>query len=235
MNVHRFTGMSEVTMAGYTESESVVKRAARRMTYVRMDWRRGLVRAYFRLCIAIGYFFDSTRALNRMFLTMPSELIPDTLAKFGAIVGKNTVIMPPLHVHNPGKLREHHFSNLEIGDRCYVGPESFIDLTNRITIRNEVTISMCVSLITHIDVGESPLRLKHFPPKNQPIEICNGAYIGASVTILKDVKIGECAVVGAGCVVVKEVPAGSVLIGTTSRVIRSLAPGEQDPNSLHST
>jgi acetyltransferase-like isoleucine patch superfamily enzyme len=221
-------------MGGNTENPSPVIGMNTKVTYWRRSWKRGLVRAYFRLRLAIGYFFDSTWSINRVFLTMPSELIPETLIKFGARVGKDTVIMPPLHVHNPGKLSENHFSNLHIGDRCYVGPQSFIDLTNRITIGNEVTISMRVSLITHMDVGESPLRLEHFPPKSQPIELCNGAYVGASVTILKGVKIGECALVGAGCVVAKDVPAWSVLIGEASHVSRSIVPGETDNHGIGS-
>jgi acetyltransferase-like isoleucine patch superfamily enzyme len=195
---------------------------ASRLAAARVDWKRGLVRAYYRLHLRIAYFLDSTRAINRAFLSMPSELIPETLTRYGARIGSNTVIMPPLHVHNPGKTRLDHFSHLEIGDHCYIGPDSFIDLSSEIKIADEVTISMRVSLITHMHVGESPLKRTHFPPKSKPIEICKGAYIGASATVLMGVKLGECCVVGAGCVVTKEVPPWSILIGATSHVSRHL-------------
>jgi len=193
-----------------------------RWQYYRSQWKRGLVRAYYRLCLDIAYYFASTRAFNPLFLTMPDELIPETLIRFGAKVGHDTTIMSPLYVHNVGKHRSDHFANLAIGSHCHLGPDLFIDFTDRIEIEDQVTISMRVSLITHMNVGQSPLRSKHFPPQNSPIRIRRGAYIGVNATVLKGVEIGECVVVGAGCVVTKDVPPGAVIVSGTSRIIRYL-------------
>lgn len=49
------------------------------------------------------------------------------------------------------------------------------------------------------------------------------AKIGANVTILPGVVVGEEALVGAGAVVAKDVPAGAVVAGNPARVIRQIA------------
>ena len=54
-----------------------------------------------------------------------------------------------------------------------------------------------------------------------PVVIENGAFIGAHVTILKGVTIGQNAVVGAGSVVTKSVPAGEVWAGNPARYLKS--------------
>ena len=53
--------------------------------------------------------------------------------------------------------------------------------------------------------------------------IRRGAKIGANVTLLPGVVIGENALVGAGSVVVHDVPAGSVVVGNPARVVRHIS------------
>jgi len=54
-----------------------------------------------------------------------------------------------------------------------------------------------------------------------PTLIRSGASIGSSVTILCGVTVGENALVGAGSVVVKDVPAGAVVAGNPARMLRT--------------
>ena len=61
----------------------------------------------------------------------------------------------------------------------------------------------------------------------QPVVIEDGAWVGHSCMILKGVTIGRDAVIGAGSVVTKDIPAGCVAAGVPARVIRSLA-GEEE-------
>ena len=52
-----------------------------------------------------------------------------------------------------------------------------------------------------------------------PIHICHDAWIGASVTVLNGVTIGEGAIVGAGSVVRDDVPAWSIVAGNPAVVV----------------
>ena len=83
-----------------------------------------------------------------------------------------------------------------------------------------MTVSMRVMILTHTDVGESPLKNTVLPSSQAPVVIRRGAYIGAGAIILQGVEIGECATVAAGTVVTRNVPAHSVVAGVPARVIR---------------
>jgi acetyltransferase-like isoleucine patch superfamily enzyme len=60
------------------------------------------------------------------------------------------------------------------------------------------------------------------------IHIGSDAWIGANVTILRGVTIGQAAVVGAGSVVTKDVPAYTMVAGNPARPIRELKSPERD-------
>jgi acetyltransferase-like isoleucine patch superfamily enzyme len=60
-----------------------------------------------------------------------------------------------------------------------------------------------------------------------------GAKVGANATLLPGVEIGERAVVGAGAVVVRSVPAGAVVVGNPARVVNDVSKlpyGRPDPS-----
>lgn len=57
---------------------------------------------------------------------------------------------------------------------------------------------------------------------NEYNAISDNVWIGANVTILPGVEIGDCAVVGAGSVVTKNVPANTVVAGNPAVVIREI-------------
>lgn len=58
--------------------------------------------------------------------------------------------------------------------------------------------------------------------ETKPIKICSNAWIGMNCIILKGVTIGEGAIVGAGSVVTKDVPAWTVVGGNPATVIKEL-------------
>ena len=53
--------------------------------------------------------------------------------------------------------------------------------------------------------------------------ICRGAKIGANATILPSVVIGEDSVIGAGAVVVRDVPAGKIVVGNPARIVKDVS------------
>ncbi|MGO2048604.1 MAG: DapH/DapD/GlmU-related protein, partial [Brachybacterium tyrofermentans] len=55
-----------------------------------------------------------------------------------------------------------------------------------------------------------------------PVTIGNNVWIGANVTILPGVTIGDDAVIAAASVVTKDVPAKALVVGSPARVIRTV-------------
>ena len=71
--------------------------------------------------------------------------------------------------------------------------------------------------------GENFIKNKNWDVVNsKPIKVCSNAWIGMNCIILKGVTIGEGAIVGAGSVVTKDVPAWTIVGGSPARVIKEI-------------
>jgi len=160
--------------------------------------------------------------INIPLMFMPTQAIAPTLRDYGASVGRNVRFRSPLVIHNSASERGRYYRNLRVGDHCYFGRELFLDLQDEIVIEDRVTISHRVMILTHTDAGESPLSDQVINTEQAPVVIRRGAYIGANVTILQGVEIGEESVVGAGAVVTRSVPPSSVVAGVPARVLKAV-------------
>jgi acetyltransferase-like isoleucine patch superfamily enzyme len=161
-------------------------------------------------------------ALNVVYRLTPDRLIPDLLRQHGARIGDDVRIGGPLCLTNAGNQLGASYHNLSIGDNSFLGRDLFLDLEERIVIENNVTIAMRVTLTTHTrTIYSSPLA-ELYPYSRAPVVIREGAYIGASVTILQGVEIGRCAVVAAGAAVTKNVPSYTVCGGVPARILKEL-------------
>jgi len=149
---------------------------------------------------------------------MPTQAIAPTLRAYGATIGERVRFRSPLVFHNSESEHGRYYENLAVGDDCYFGRELFLDLQDKITIEDQVTISHRVMILTHTDAGTSPLKDKFIPTAQAPVVIRRGAYIGANVTILQGVEIGEESIVGAGAVVTRSVAPATVVVGVPARV-----------------
>lgn len=67
---------------------------------------------------------------------------------------------------------------------------------------------------------EKPMCLQGFQPM-EPVIIEDDVWIGTRETILPGVKIGKGSILGAGCVVTKDVKPYSIMGGNPARLIRS--------------
>ena len=144
-------------------------------------------------------------------------------------IGENTHIRGELTIYPYGE-------GLRIGNNCYVGHNSVIRAGNSITIGNDVLIAHNVTIMDtdshEIDAEERAksflLMLKEGHPKSPgqvktaPVVIHDHAWISYNVCILKGVTIGEGAIIGAGSVVTKDVPAWTMAAGNPARVIKGL-------------
>jgi acetyltransferase-like isoleucine patch superfamily enzyme len=165
--------------------------------------------------------------LNIPLMFMPTTLVAWTLRRYGATIGERVRFRSPLVIHNSDTNPPNYYRNLSVGNDCYFGRELFLDLEARIDIEDNVTLSHRVMILTHTDAGESPLADTLIRKSHAPVIIRKGAYIGANVTILEGVEIGELSVVGAGAVVTHSVPAGMIVVGVPAQPIRTIQPADR--------
>ena len=86
-----------------------------------------------------------------------------------------------------------------------------------ITIEDNVQIGPHVTIVTDNHDFKNRYVLKC-----KPVRICKNAWLGANVTIMPGVTVGENAVVAGGAVVTKDVPAGAVVGGNPAKIIKML-------------
>jgi acetyltransferase-like isoleucine patch superfamily enzyme len=176
----------------------------------------------FRLWARLFAAIYGGEGINIPLMFMPTQVIAPTLRAYGATIGQRVRFRSPLVVHNSNPERGSYYKRLTVGDDCYLGRDLFLDLQDRIVIEDRVTVSHRVMILTHTDAGTSPLKDQSIPNSQAPVIIRRGVYIGANVTILEGVEIGESSVVGAGAVVTRSVPPSTIVAGVPARVIKSV-------------
>ena len=108
---------------------------------------------------------------------------------------------------------------LVIGDRAFINYGVDIAATGLVAIGSDCLIGTHVSIIDNDFHGVTE-RLQ--VPASKPVIIGDNVWIGNRSIILPGVTIGEGAVVGAGSVVTRDVPARTVVAGNPARVLREL-------------
>lgn len=114
---------------------------------------------------------------------------------------------------------------LTIGDHVYINYGAAIAAHRLITIGSHTLIGThCIIMDNdyhHVDVTE-----RRCMPESQPVIIGDHVWIGARVTILKGVTIGEYAVIGAGSVVTRDVPPLTLVAGVPACPIRQITTSD---------
>jgi acetyltransferase-like isoleucine patch superfamily enzyme len=114
--------------------------------------------------------------------------------------------------------------NASIGKRCKISSHTFI--CEGVTIEDNVFVGHGVTFINdsypRATTAAGELQSEK-AWKVEPTLVKKGASIGSGATILSNVTIGEDAIVGAGSVVTKDVPANSIVAGNPARVLRYTA------------
>jgi len=116
--------------------------------------------------------------------------------------------------------------NAKVGERCKISSHTFI--CEGVTIEDEVFIGHNVTFVNdtfpRATTTGGSLRTEA-DWKVETTLVKRGASIGSGVTILANVVIGEHALIGAGAVVTKDVPAYAVVTGNPGRVVRYVESG----------
>ncbi len=104
-------------------------------------------------------------------------------------------------------------AKLHIGERCGFNTGCFFDLEDELFIDEHVSVGHDVMFLTRSwEQGDSRRRAAR--PLRAPVRIHKGAWLGARVTIMPGVTIGEGAVIGASVVVDKDVSPNTLVMGT---------------------
>lgn len=135
----------------------------------------------------------------------------------GFKIGRGVLFCDTPRVIGTGPITE----RLRIGNDCFFNIGLTLDLGAPITIGNNVSIGPDAMILTMThDFGPAEHRCGEF--RLEPVSIGNGAWIGARSVILPGVTIGDGAVVAAGALVNRDVPAHGVVAGVPARMIKSL-------------
>lgn len=139
----------------------------------------------------------------------------------GAEIGQGTMIWHFCHV----------LSGVKIGQRCRIGQNVVIGPTvtvgNNVKIQNNVSVYRGVTLEDDVFCGPSMVFTniatprsafpRNKPEDDLPTLVKRGASIGANATIVCGCTIGEHALIGAGAVVTRDVPAYALVYGNPAR------------------
>ena len=153
----------------------------------------------------------------------------------GTIIGKNAVLRSGTVLYcdvviGDGFQSGHNVlirERTRIGNRVAIGTATIIE--GNTTIGSDASLQSMVYIPTHTTIGDhvfigpnSVLTNDRYPPSGigglkGPV-IMNNAAIGAHATILPGVCIGEGALVAAGAIVTRDVPARKLAIGAPARI-----------------
>ncbi len=148
------------------------------------------------------------------------SFLPPLLKKYGAKMGQNVSFNGTIRIDNSQKSPK-PFQNLHIGNHCFIGSSVFFDLPEIITLEDHSILSAGVSILTHQDCGDRPMS-KYYQRKTGAVTIGRGSWVGANVTILAGVSIGEMCVIAAGSVVTSDVEPYSVAAGIPAKIVKRL-------------
>jgi acetyltransferase-like isoleucine patch superfamily enzyme len=109
---------------------------------------------------------------------------------------------------------------IDIGDGVFINYGSMISAHLRVRIGSNVMVgNYCIIADTEIPGIGEPSGGPSIEPR--PVEIGDGAWLAARVTVLPGTRIGAGAVIAAGSIVAGDIPPGSVAGGIPARILRA--------------
>jgi serine acetyltransferase len=118
--------------------------------------------------------------------------------------------------------------NAKVGRRCKISSHTFI--CEGVMIEDEVFVGHNVTFINDSFPRATSTTGALQTEADWKVEVTlvkKGASIGSGATILANVVIGENALIGAGCVVTRDVPANAIVVGNPGKILRHLKSGDK--------
>lgn len=139
----------------------------------------------------------------------------------GAVVGEGTRVWHFSHILPGTRIGR----NCRLGQNVVVGPN--VRIGDGVKIQNNVSVYEGVTLEDDVFCGPSMVFTNVYNPRSEisrmdqirPTLVKRGATLGANATILCGVTVGRYALVGAGAVVLRDVPDHALVVGNPGRVI----------------
>jgi acetyltransferase-like isoleucine patch superfamily enzyme len=126
-------------------------------------------------------------------------------------------------------------AELVIGDRVNVGFQTTIGAAKSVRIGDDTIMAPGVVIFdnpTHPLEPGARLRHETFDiDEARPVEIGRNVWVATGAMIMRGVRIGDGAVVAAGSVVTRDVPAATLVAGNPARVIKAVTAGDREPPS----
>lgn len=151
---------------------------------------------------------------------MPQNLIVETLKFYGAKIGNEVNIERGLVLHRAKQ--KNPFSNLIIEDGSFIGRRVFIDLADEVLISQNSAIGADCMIWTH--VGDYTKKLYHgdYKEKLGKVIIKESTICYARCIIGQGVTVGSYSRVGAGSVVLGDIPDRELFAGNPAKHIKYL-------------
>lgn len=159
------------------------------------------------------------RLVDRYNKTKPGKLgvahRAKMLKKMFAELGDGCYIEPPFH-SNWGGYHVHFGSGVYANFNLTLVDDGEIYVGDGTLMGPNVTLCTAAHPI-HPSVRKAGIQY------NLPVHVGKHCWIGAGVTVLPGVTIGDNTVIGAGSVVTKDIPSGVVAVGVPCRVLRAIS------------
>ena len=147
-----------------------------------------------------------------------------TVIYAGNVIGRNFQTGNKVNIRESNRIG----NNVSVGTLSVI--EHHVEIADNVRIHTQVFIPEFSVLEEGCWIGPNVVFTNAKYPLSPGVKdrlagpiIGKGAKIGANATLLPGVKIGEHALVGAGAVVVRDVPPGAVVVGNPARLTRRVA------------
>ena len=146
---------------------------------------------------------------------------PKALVGKKAVIGDKTRIWAFANVQDGVRIGVH----CNIADHCFI--EKGVVIGNHVTVKNGVALFDGVKIEDDVFCGTNVVFINDRRPRShrqdawtlEPTIVQKGATIGSNSTILCGLTIGTYAFIGAGSVVIQDVPAYAVVVGNPAKII----------------